>query len=99
MPGIVGPLTMLCNRSFVQGEFPLAWKLSNVTPLFKKGDRQDRTNYRPVSLLPSLFKALDSGKEVRMIFLDISKAFDRVWHKGLLFFSGSVVTFMIGISE
>ena len=29
-------------------------------------------------------KALDSGKEVRVIFCDISKAFDRVWHKGLL---------------
>ena len=25
------------------------------------------------------------GKEVRAIFCDISKAFDRVWHKGLLF--------------
>ena len=30
-------------------------------------------------------KALDEGKEVRAVFLDISKAFDRVWHKGLLF--------------
>ena len=30
-------------------------------------------------------KALDEGKEVRAIFCDISKAFDRVWHKGLLF--------------
>ena len=29
-------------------------------------------------------KALDDGKEVRSVFCDISKAFDRVWHKGLL---------------
>ena len=29
--------------------------------------------------------ALDEGKEVRAIFCDSSKAFDRVWHKGLLF--------------
>ena len=28
--------------------------------------------------------ALDSGKEVRVVFCDISKAFDRVWHKGLI---------------
>lgn len=28
--------------------------------------------------------ALDSGKEVRVVFCDISKAFDRVWHEGLL---------------
>ena len=30
-------------------------------------------------------RALDEGKEIRVIFCDISKAFDRVWHKGLLF--------------
>ena len=29
-------------------------------------------------------KALDSKKEMRVVFLDISKAFDRVWHRGLL---------------
>ena len=29
-------------------------------------------------------KALDEGKEIRVVFCDISKAFDRVWHKGLL---------------
>ena len=29
-------------------------------------------------------KALDSGKEIRVIFCNISKAFDRVWHRGLL---------------
>ena len=28
--------------------------------------------------------AMDSGKEVRVVFYDISKAFDRVWHKGLI---------------
>ena len=30
-------------------------------------------------------KALEEGKEIRVVFCDISKAFDRVWHKGLLF--------------
>jgi hypothetical protein len=30
-------------------------------------------------------KAIDSGKEVRVVFLDISKAFDQVWRKGLLY--------------
>ena len=32
----------------------------------------------------SLQEAVDSGKEVRVVFCDISKAFDRVWHRGLL---------------
>ena len=31
-----------------------------------------------------IFQALDGGKEVRAVFCDISKAFDRVWHRGLI---------------
>ena len=27
-------------------------------------------------------KAIDESKEIRVVFLDISKAFDRVWYKG-----------------
>jgi hypothetical protein len=30
-------------------------------------------------------QAVDANKEVRVIFLDISKAFDKVWHKGVLY--------------
>ena len=29
-------------------------------------------------------KAVSQGKDIRVVFLDISKAFDRVWHAGLL---------------
>ena len=29
-------------------------------------------------------KATDESKEIRVVFLDISKAFNRVWHMGLL---------------
>ena len=32
-----------------------------------------------------LCEALDSKKEVRIVFCDISKAFDRVWHDGLVY--------------
>ena len=31
-----------------------------------------------------IYKTFDDGLEVRGIFLEISKAFDRIWHKGLL---------------
>ena len=30
-------------------------------------------------------KAIDENKEIRVVFLDIRKAFDKVWHKGLLY--------------
>ena len=38
-----------------------------------------------VDIYYSFCKAIDEGKEVRAIFCDISKVFDRVWHKGLLY--------------
>ena len=38
-----------------------------------------------VDIYNTFCKALDEGKEVRAIFCDFSKAFDRMWHKGLLF--------------
>jgi hypothetical protein len=31
-----------------------------------------------------IHKALEEGREVCLVFLDVSKAFDRVWHSGLL---------------
>ena len=125
------PLTDLFNFSLSKGKVPNLWKQANVTPVFKKNDPTDVSNYRPISLLNTLGKvlekivhkhvynflndhhvitslqsgfvpgdstvnqlvdiyntfcqALDEGKEVRAIFCDISKAFDRVWHKGLVY--------------
>ena len=37
-----------------------------------------------ISITNEFGKALDQGKEVRVIFCDISKAFDKVWHRGLI---------------
>ena len=101
-------------------------------PVHKKNEKNLKTNYRPISLLPifgkvleklifdslyshltsenflnpnqsgfrpcdstinqllsithSIFEAFDCNPtlEVRSIYLDISKAFDRVWHEGLI---------------
>ena len=36
-------------------------------------------------LYKTFCKALNAGKEVRVIFCNISKAFDRVWHAGLIY--------------
>jgi hypothetical protein len=36
-------------------------------------------------MVHTIYEALERGREVHMVFLDISKAFDKVWNKGLLF--------------
>jgi hypothetical protein len=37
-----------------------------------------------VDITNNIGKALDDGKEFRIVFCDASKAFDKVWHRGLL---------------
>ena len=128
---ISAPLAILFNKSFATGKFPRQWKIANVSPVYKKGDRSIVSNYRPVSLLScvskileklmfrvlydfcdrnnlltwrnsgfkksdsamnqiinithKIYSDLDDGRDVCLVFLDVSKAFDRVWHDGLLF--------------
>ena len=158
--GISGQMLLLCDNSVVlplkiifrnileTSAYPDIWKLANVTPVYKKENKQLVKNYRPISLLPicgkifekiifnklysylngnglltknqsgfrpgdstinqllylvnELHEAFDNPKclEVRAVFLDISKAFDKVWHKGLLFklkqngISGKLLNFL-----
>ena len=47
---IAEPLSIIYQRSLLTGEVPEDWRLANVTPIYKKGCREDPGNYRPVSL-------------------------------------------------
>ena len=38
-----------------------------------------------LSITHNIYKSFDNGYEVRGVFPDISKAFDKVWHDGLIF--------------
>ena len=55
---VVPSLTLLFNISMDTGCFPSAWKLAKISPLFKKGNKQDPSNYRPISVLPTISKLL-----------------------------------------
>ena len=38
-----------------------------------------------LSITHDIYQSFDNGFEVRGVFLDISKAFHKVWHKGLIY--------------
>ncbi|KAK4828306.1 hypothetical protein QYF61_025318 [Mycteria americana] len=44
------PLSILYQQFWLTGEVAVDWRLANVTPIYKKGWKEDLRNYRPVSL-------------------------------------------------
>ena len=125
------PLVLLFNKSIEECKFPDLWKHGLIMPLFKKGNTNMSSNYRPIALLSCVGKlmerviykhmynffiannliyklqsgflkghstvhqlidiyhqvclGIEAGQLTCMVFCDVSKAFDRVWIKGLLF--------------
>ena len=57
--GITTPLTLVINKSLKEGIFPSRMKIVDVVPLYKSKTKQVKTNYRPISLLPTLSKLLE----------------------------------------
>ena len=45
--------------SYRAGVFPSAWKSAIVVAIFKKGQRSQAVNYRPISLLPTISKVCE----------------------------------------
>ena len=127
---ITPSLTRLFNLSLQKSFFPFEWKKAHVTPIFKGGEANLCSNYRPISLISCVakvfervvfkhvfnflrdnlvlsdkqsgfmpgdgtvnqlvflyhefVKALDLQKEVRVVYCDITKAFDKVYHPALI---------------
>ena len=69
---LAGPLTKIINRSLTEGVFPTIWKQAIVTPILKKGDAKDKTNYRPVSCLMVLSKVLE-----KIVFAQITEYMEK----------------------
>lgn len=54
------PLTHLFNRILETQETPSQWSESDIILIYKKGDPCDISNYRPISLLPCVYKLFSS---------------------------------------
>lgn len=122
------PLTAIFNLILKQSIFPKIWKESRIIPVFKSGNRDEVTNYRPITLINNFSKVfeivlhsqmyshvanylapqqhgfikgrstatnlflktqflsecLDKCSQVDCIYMDFSKAFDRLNHRLLL---------------
>ena len=61
------------NEFFEKNKFPDCLKLANVTPIFKKGARTSKNNYRPVSILPTLSNLFE-----RLISKQLSEIFESI---------------------
>ena len=125
---IAPSLTQIFNKSLSCGEIPAEWKLANIVPVHKKGEKSQVENYRPIFLLSIISKVLercvlrnlrdhllelindsqhgfipgkscttqllevldyigsllDGGKQTDVVYMDMSKAFDKVHHKYLI---------------
>ena len=57
--GIAPSLMTLYSSCIELGKWPCAWKMGEWTPVFKKGDRQQAKNYRPITSLVTVNKTFE----------------------------------------
>ena len=64
------------NKSLENGKFPNCLKLANITPVFEKGARTSKSNYRPVGILPVFSKIFE-----RLLSRQLLEFFDNILSK------------------
>ena len=90
LPSNYRPITLLCQpgksmeRCIHKELFNYIHEHNLLTPLQSGFIPGDSTTFQLLHTYHMFCEAVDSGKEVRVVFCDISKAFDRVWHRGLI---------------
>ena len=58
-PYIENYLVFMFNTSLETSQFPDSWKNARITPIFKDGDRTEKSNYRPISVLPVISRLFE----------------------------------------
>ena len=64
---IAAPLSFVINLLFQTGIVPSSWKVAQATPLYKKGDEIEVSNYRPIPILPILSKILERSVHYQLV--------------------------------
>ncbi|CAH0725078.1 unnamed protein product, partial [Brenthis ino] len=64
---IVPILTHIVNLCFLTGVFPTIFKISIIHPIYKTGNKNCVSNYRPISVLPALSKIIEKIINKRLI--------------------------------
>ena len=78
---VLPQFTHLLNMSLRQAKFPDAWKIATVIPIYKGGNSEDVTNYRPISLLPIPGKILETIIHAQfMTYLEHHKLINNLQH-------------------
>ena len=57
---LLRPITFLINQMIHTGTYPQQLKIAKMTPIFKANNKEQFSNYRPISLLPSISKIFES---------------------------------------
>jgi len=52
-------LRIIFEKSLETGNIPYDWRVANVAPIYKKGERSAPQNYRPISLTSTVSKVLE----------------------------------------
>ena len=99
------PISLLpiCGKILEKIIFDQVYAFLNENDLISKyqsGFRPgDSTIYQLLSITTTIYESFENHDETRAIFLDISKAFDKVWHEGIIFklkcngISGNLLSF------
>ena len=69
------PIAQCINSAIKFSKFPQSLKLADISPIFKKGDKFLKENYRPISILPSFSKIFE-----KVLFSQMTEYFDSILH-------------------